>query len=342
MRLFTDGAEFGDLLALSASSGISASTTQKRSGSYSYFLDGSSDYATVQFTASGEVYVRFALYKTGTSWNYDIVRLLKGGTQIGKLAWNGTNNQMSIYTGTSTQVATLNKRFDVSTWYLIEWHLNIADSGTSEVKVDSILDTTFSGDTKPGSDTTVDTMTFACGSSQAHYIDDIAINNTSNTDGLNDTSWCGPGKVELLIPTGEGYTNQWSVSAGTTHFSLVDDIPPNGDTDYIYSSTANQIDAFALTDYVGDGKTIVRIWPEVRAYDQGASAGVVSLGFRTTEGTNYFSTTNSTLGGTYSAYKGDFYKTNPATSTTWQDADLDALQFVIKEISQEEYYGTIG
>jgi len=331
-RLFTDGAEFGDTKFFDAVSGNVASTTQKATGSYSYYITGG--YLTKNFTASAEVFIKFRLFiPTGLATeNENIFQLRSGTTVLASFRYILSTKKLTLYTGDfATPVITASGSVDFAVWYLIEIRDKIADSGDMELRVDSISWGTFSGDTKPGADTTVNNINFIQQFSSAYYIDDLALNNTS---GSEDNSWCGTGQVELLKPTANGYLNEWTRSTTSTDaFALVDDIPPNDNTDYIYSATANQIDAFALADFDGTNKLIKRVWTEARAYDQGVTAAQISLGFRTTESTNYFSTTNSTLTGSYARVASDEWLLNPATSTTWQDADLDALQVLVKELS---------
>jgi len=326
-RLFTDGAEFGDSLFWDSFSGA-ISSAYHRSGVYSYAVSsGNSDKS---FTASSETYLRIP-FNLGNSTNHNIMwRMLSaGGTEM-ECRFNNGTYKLEFYLSGTTKILTSSNAVSYASWVVLEVHWLINDtSGIFGIKINGLPDGDYSGDAK-GTGSTIDTLRLCPNYGTNQYYDDLALNNTSGT---SDTSWCGSGRVELLKPTAEGYTNQWSVSTGSTHWSLVDDIPPNNDTDYIYSSTANQIDAFGLEDFDSTDRTIKRVWAEVRAYDYGASAAQISLGFRTTEGTNYFSTTNNTLSGSYARHISDDFTTNPATSSTWQDADIDALQLLIKEVS---------
>jgi hypothetical protein len=66
--------------------------------------------------------------------------------------------------------------------------------------------------------------------------------------------------TSILAPNGEGYSLQWTPSAGTTHYTLVDEAVCNGTTDYVRTTTLGQRDAYAVSlSSIPDGSTITAV-----------------------------------------------------------------------------------
>lgn len=332
-RLFTDGAEYGDILFWDTQNNMAVTNAQARSGIYSYFLGGIFTYAgSKNFTATDEVYVRRGLYATYAG---KIQALRNGVTDIGYLTLNAMG-LIEIYDGAGLLLDTGTIPVFLNTWYLLEWHLKVVNGagGISAIRIDGVDDAAFSGDTQPGALATVDNFYWSAGGGYAsQYIDDIALNDT--TGGVDD-SWCGDGHVELLVPSGNspdgGWTDDWMGSDGNQvdNYALVDEVPPNS-ADYVQDSTPGNQDRYALTDFTGTGKQILRVWVEARALDTVPEGAQMKLGLRLSAA-DYMSAAISLISN-YTRIIGTVYKQNPATGpANWVDADLDAAQVILETV----------
>lgn len=332
-RLFTDGAEFGDMLFWSAYNGTGVTATA-RTGSYAYSPAGSSGshYSHKSFTASSEIYLRYGIYLPSTNLstmmairntNNDLLNMLYNG---GNFQWRVGGFNGSILFQNSINIGT-------GAWKLLEVHYKIHDStGIVEVKVDGLSAGSYSGDTKPGGDTQVNLLRFETNYSTAFYVDDMALNNTDNSDGKNDISWCGDGHIELLRDNGNSpdtWTDQWTGSDGnsTDNYALVDDIPPSS-SDYIESDVVGYQDRHAIANWSGTGKRIKRVWSEARALDTSAGGNNMKIGLRLASA-DYLSAAIA-LGSSYGVVKGTEYVNNPATSAAWSNGELDAAQILVE------------
>jgi hypothetical protein len=255
-------------------------------------------------------------------------------TQMGYLSVNA-DKKVVIYTGTGagTLVATGSIALTLSNWTLIEVYVKIADSpnGIITVKIDGVTDASFTGgDTKPGADTTIERfyLNYVQNNSTA-YFDDIAVNDTS---GGADNSWCGDGKVLLLKPNGNGSYIGFTNSAGSclNNYTYVDEIPADGDTSYVQSSTSGCMDTYAIEDHAETTpKTIKRVWVEGRAKNIVAAGS--QFQFATKAGsTIYYSGSITPAAGYTESLRGTVYTTNPDTGIAWTDTDLDNLEIGIK------------
>lgn len=141
--------------------------------------------------------------------------------------------------------------FTADAWHYVEMKAVLSDTvGTVDVQIDGVNVLTLTGlDTKnAGTKTVFDQVEFGTGLATAHRLRDVYICNgagTVNNDFLGDC------RVTFLAPDVDSTPEEWTTSTGTSTFALVDDNPPNDDTDYIESSTDGQISRVglaALTD----------------------------------------------------------------------------------------------
>lgn len=327
-RLFTDGAERGDLLAFNLAT-ISVSTTQKRTGNYSYYVSGAYN-GTINIAASSELYFRFGarLTVSGTNNNFVIVR--NGTTSLCSVRHVTSSNKLALIVG-STVVATSTNSINNGEWHLYEIHVKIADSGgVLELKVDGVdFDgASFTGDTKPGTDTTIDNLWFlASGAGASMYLDDIAINNT--TGGV-DNSWCGDGHVLALKPNANGDSSQFTGSDGnsTDNYLLVDDIPHDSDTSYVQANVSGYYDLYNLEACGLTDVEIKRVWVESIAKDTTTGSGILTPMIKTNS--TEVESNPVPLSTSYALVKSEEFLVNPVTLSGWTVEDLDSLQAGVK------------
>jgi hypothetical protein len=328
-RLITDGAEFGDALFFDQRSGVVLSTSNPspRSGVYSYRMASSSSTTTYKsISASSEIYVRFGLFRYSTGDHTSTFKWLAGTTELGSLRIHTTEHYCQLYTSTGTLVATGATILSYGVWYLIELRVKIADAGTIELKIDGVPELTYSGDTKPGADTTINRVAWITNDgSRYDNIDDIAINDTA---GAVDNSWCGDGSVILLKPNANGDASDLTGSDGnqTDNYLLVDEVPADGDTTYNVGSTSGNRDLYGVDDFSGTGKTIRRVWVEARAEDTVAAGGECYLSVKVSGGTERKSAAIPLLTTYTKQLLGTVHTVNPENSAAWSDANLDAIQ----------------
>lgn len=326
-RLFTDGAEFGDLLFFDITSGnITNVTSPVRSGSRAYsVLTGT--YGQKSITAINEFYVRFAWQRNAAS-SGKLLIWRSSTTEMGSLRVNAAG-KFEVYVGT-TWVATGTKSWTPNTWYLVEIRVLIANTGgIIQTRIDGASDISFTGDTQPGTATTVDNLLFTSDGGSTNYMDDIACNDTSGT---SENSWCGDGRVYLLKPNANGDVSQLVGQDGDSvdNYLNVDEVPHDSDTTYNQSATAGQYDLYNLETLALGNATVKRVWVEARVRELTASGDAIQLGIKT-NATEYWSN-NITVSGSYARVVGPDYTTNPNTGTTWTQTQIDALQAGIKVV----------
>jgi hypothetical protein len=331
-RIFTDGAEMGDTLFFDTAVGAVSSAT-KRSGAYSYqSAHGQQNVKTLP-TALSEFYVRYAIWsdsnnETQPRWSFSWKS--SDGTVLGGVAITHATASIDAYVASSKVLSAPLTAFKWSTWQLFEVHVEISDTGHIDIRVDGNSVLAYSGDTLVSAYTTATYVLFGGMWTANQFYDDLALNDTA---GGVDDSWCGDGQIVKLTPDEDGAHNNWhgSDTDDIDNYLLVDDFPKDNDTTYVYhdaSGTGVQ-DEYRLADVDFTGKTILRVYPEVRALKTSADAATLKLGILPNGSTDQMSA-GKNLGVTYGRVVGDEYKVNPADAGAWEDADLDALSLVLE------------
>jgi hypothetical protein len=331
-RLWTDGAEMGDILFFSGGH-VSASTTQYASGAYSYVvasLGTPTPWKNLDVPLS-ELYFRERMYQT-SHYAAILVEFRSGATVCGYVTTDSLGHWICVVDGVTLGTSTTVRL--ISHWYCLEVHFVIDDTnGVFDVLVDGNSVITFHGDTTfIGGSADIDNLTWVCalpGSSL--YIDDLALNDTA---GGVDDSWCGGGRVIKMKPIGDGTpVNQWDGSDGNkiANWELVDEIPKDDDVTYIYADAAASgiRDQYIVEDYDGTDRAVERIWAEVRARKTIAAPAGLNIGFDTGASINVDDV--GILNEQYDLrHVGPEYLVNPDDGLAWEEADLDLLQLVVE------------
>ena len=332
-RLLTEGFEMQDLVGYSSPiSNMSfidtvLSTSEKHSGTSSVALGYYSTFG-IPFASSSEIYFRMWVYFTSSFrmrmyWrNY--------ATTLGYIEfdWDG---RIRVYAGDPIAYAKIGTNIlSFGNWYLLEMYIKIADSGTITVKIDGVEDSTWSGDTKPGTDTTINNVAFFTGGwlgipfPPLTYIDDVAINDT--TGGVDD-SWCGDGRIIGTLPAGTAF-QQLNGSDGnaTDNHLLVNEIPTDSDTTYVKGIVADEEDLYTLTACGLTGVTINRVWTEARAKDSAGAGGKVALITKAAGGSEVSGGDVYILNSYTKKILGAEQLLNPVDSEAWTPEDIDDVQ----------------
>jgi hypothetical protein len=329
-RIFTDGAELGDILFFNGGN-LTATTSQFASGAYSYKIAYTQSGWKNLSPALSEFYFKERVRKNvygNTSDRY--VEFRWGTTELGYVSQDGLGRWIGVINGITLGVSVPTMIYDQ--WYCLEVHFKIdAINGVFEVKVDGNVMFTFNGDTTfIGGFSAVDNLYWVqAGANPVVYIDDLALNDTA---GGVDDGYCGGGRVIKLKPVGDAGVN-WNGSDGNkvNNWQLVDDIPKDDDTTYVYTDagTPGTIDEYNVETYVGTDRSVERIWVECRARKTIAAAATLKIGFDTLSSVNV-----DDVGILNELYNlrlvGDEYLVNPDDSNPWMEADLNLMLLVIE------------
>lgn len=235
-----------------------------------------------------------------------------------------SGGQLAFYRGywfTGAQVQLSTSLITTNTWYYIEVTVVIGNSGSYEVKVNGV--TWLSG-------TGVDTQQQSAGNADALVIggtgwwtidrDDLYIR--------NDGTFIGDCRVVSSTPNGDGANTAWAASAGND-YECVDETTPNGDTDYISSSTAGQKDTFTFPDLTGT-MNVKAVQTVISARKDNAGARNIREVCRS-GGADY--TGSSQAVSDTALFFRELRETDPNTAAAWDVAGVNAAEFGVELVS---------
>ncbi len=340
-RLVQTGAELNLAGAeLSVVGSATVSSTKARTGTYSFrfALNGNTPMA-LSFTATAQLRAHLHLNHNGLGGTTDyayIYRWLSGATQVGAIRYDRAEGYIAAYVGTSrvAYVTAASVGLDATdTWFALGLDLKLAASdGWIYLYKDGLLILSFDGDTLGATGkTTVDQIQYGGGSSgswQSYaYFDDLYIDDTT---GETAPAPVPDRRFALIIPNNNGDKSQFTGSDGdqVNNYQLIDEIPPNGDTDYVKAESADLVDLYAMATVSPPAGFVVSAlipWAYTRkaaAEDDTTVALVVK-----SSGTEQAGSAQS-LGTSY-ALRWQRWATDP-DGAPWTQAKIDDVQVGIK------------
>jgi len=327
-RIWTEGCEMQDIPGMTVNNfgagGSGISTVYYRSGVagiVSGAWGGGNAYTNLLMPVDcTDIYLRFGFYYIGYS-SFAQIQWRHGTTVLGGLLLRPFEvPQLQVNVTTVKSGTTVIRQ---AQWYLIELHINIADAGTFELKIDGQpVEATYSGDTKPGADTHFDNLHFYSTANGYYACDDFAIDNAD---------WVGDGHITRVTPDGT-VTNQLTGSDGNTtdNHLLVDEYPLDSDTTYVQGTVVDEEDLYDLTACGLGTAEITRIFAESRTKDTVAAGGTCALITKASGGSEVSGGDVSLLTTYVKRILSAEELLNPVDSQVWEAADIDALQVGVR------------
>ena len=218
---------------------------------------------------------------------------------------------------------------DTSTWYWVELYTVIdSSSGSVLLEIDGVEELNLTSiDTDPQLTGTVDQVGIVSGSGAANYFDHFFI-----ADGSLFGASLGPQYIDVLTPTEDTAYADFTPSSGSDHYAMVDDVPNDGSTTYVYGNTLGSQDRFVVSDLADNPYAINLVQIASIAID---SATNTELEIKT----NIYSGAES-LSGPGLCPQDSFADavvitaTDPDTDGAWNKSAVDALQAEV-EITNE-------
>lgn len=244
-----------------------------------------------------------------------------GTTQV-DLRLNATGKLQVNRGGTTLGVGTA--VLSLNTYYYIELFVTVhPTTGVAKVAVNGVLDINLTNQNTRQTAANQATAVrlgliqgFALGNCD---IDDVYV---CDSTGSTHTDFLGDCRVDCLLPTGDGTSQQWTPSTPGTHYTLVDDAAPNT-TDYVASATVGQRDTYGMQDLSAMTGTIYGVQLNLAALK--SDAGARSLKPLLLSGASEALGTATALS-TSQTYTLHVQTTDPATGSAWTEAAINVLQ----------------
>jgi len=321
-RIFIDGFESGsaDLWDTVGSSMSVGAAPAGMTGSYAIQSTGgnSNSHVIKNVTAAAEYYLSFLFRITLSYGTYSLCQFRYNTNILVDIRRNVSTGVIEVYRGT-TLIAS-GSALSLNAVYHIQVRANIHDTtGIVQVKINDLLDVDFSGDTKPGTDTQINSIVLGQTS---------AGNNTQQFDDvvIDGSIWPGRTYIQAIRPTGAGNSTQWTPSAGS-NWDCVDEIPAS-DVDNVVTNANDQVDLYAAGNLVGTIDSVVCVQIQTRAVKEGAATPQnLALGVRT-GATDYFS--SDKIIPTTARSVSHIWAQNPNTAAAWTKIEVDEAEIGIK------------
>lgn len=241
--------------------------------------------------------------------------------------------------GTTTNAVTGSINICDGQWHFLEFRYKVGTStGIAQLYVDGILDINLNpGDTRDDVQGDEILSRFRFNSYQSNpaniYIDDFFFyddaTGTLAGDFDADTDYpIGPLKIEYVLPNSTGTLADFTASSTNDNYTHVDETVPNDDTDYVESGTAGDVDSYGYASLTSTN--VVNVLGVALAV-QVKNSGQDDIYLRGVTVSSASSAASASLL-VPTAYETNHYAIpyDPATSTRWTTAALDAAEFGIE------------
>ena len=310
-----------------------------RSGSFQAKTEGDSNGSfsrgtTFNFpTPLNEFFFQVALCSdySGPFWSaywgdVGILRWKKDGNVLGGIKYLVASNTFAVYSDNFiTEVGSFVAP-PGSIYFVFEIHIVIdAVNGKIEVRKDMNTVVSYTGNTKPTADTTVNIIDISQAPWTRYiYMDDFVLNDPTGTV-MN--SWPGGLRIACLTPNADIGTNQWAPSTGTSHFEVIDEIPPSG-SDYLSTPSSNQVESFGLANLPAGALVVqaVKVLASARK-DSDTAPTRLALGLNI-GGVDYYGSDQDLA--TVSQGVANFMTISPATGLPFTVAEVNAMNLLLK------------
>lgn len=270
---------------------------------------------------------------TELSQNFGEFSYPTAGSAVGKLIING--GKLGIREAGGTTIYTGATNICDNQWHWVEVRTTwvTGTGGSAEIWVDGLQDAVYSGvDMLDAGTGAFSQWIFRTTNGQAAdiYIDDLVIYDDSSGPLSGDITASsdfpiGPLKIETQSPTSTGSNANFTPSTTDANYLLVDDAVSDGDATYVESETVGDVDTHNFASLSSTGvQSIIGVVANITARYNGLNATytqAVAVSSGSTANSNSYQMT-----GGYLSYQ-HMFGYDPATSTRWTTAGLDAAEF---------------
>jgi hypothetical protein len=343
--LFLDGFDLGDSNASgkwNVFNSVGIASSGGIHGFYALFND-SADRAQKVLAAGADTTFIAHLYLQASAGGNDgvanmgVIRFQGDGGATAHLNLSYTSTQalrVRLGGGTGAILGTSAAVLTVGNWHHIGFKAFLSDTvGTVDVWVDGVNVLSLTGqDTRNGGTVVAfDAIELpgANGGPNPDFIDDLIILNgvDSGIAGMPNNDFLGVCRVESLLPDADTATEQWTLSAGSDSFALVDEVPPNGNTDYIEHDVAGEKTQLGLGDLVSSAVDILGVQLSSHAVKMDAGTALFRQGIRSDA--SDANGADHALTESYINYQ-DIFEADPDGGGAWTPAQLNAAEAFVE------------
>lgn len=208
----------------------------------------------------GQVYTQISVYKNAQSG----ITVAHG---------NGTGDSATFVAASAPNV------LFAGVWHFVE--VRYKPNTHTIVRVDGVTVLHAAGAKNPNAPELVNMMQFLSPNTEysttggVKRFDDLYI---CDSTGVRFNDFCGDVVIHAVLPAGDAGPNQWTgFGGGLNNFSAVQDVPPDGDTSYIFSNTLGHVDMFDVDPLPPNIIDVLAVSVHARAKKDAAGASKLKL-----------------------------------------------------------------
>jgi hypothetical protein len=225
-------------------SSVQASNAWANTGVFSYRMFDD-EYIQQTITATRQIRTGFYVNHNSGTGEPHVMALLSGSTEIVRVAWNVTAQQIRLYVaGALVAIAASAAFAATATAIRCGVDVNLSASGWIYVYIDGEVVIAYNGNAGGSTFDGVRYSNSDSGQAWSSYIyfDDLYIDDTTGT-----TEAALPPRIaiDVVLPNGDSLPLEWTPNSGSTHYTQIDD-PGSDDTDLTYISTNAGTDRVTL------------------------------------------------------------------------------------------------
>ncbi len=287
---------------------------------------------TPTFSNLNEYIVGFAFRNVNlgvSNVNMPVVEFRDGTAQQITVTFNPSTRLFSIFRGANaTLLATGTFSITTGAWYYIEARVVVDPTvGVATVKVNTVTDSTFSGNTQVTANSYANTIAWkgpaAIGLGGAYQLDDIYINDS--TGAVNNT-FLGDMKVEAVNVIDSGFYTQWGVNVpGTPNYQAVQVL---NDGLYISSNTAGNKDSYDCSSLNFISSNIAGVSAVYWGRNTDSTVHAIQSLIRISV-TDYVGSVVPITDTAFRAYQ-QIWETDPSTLAAWTIPGVGAAEFGVE------------
>jgi len=238
------------------------------------------------------------------------------------------NTTIYVYRGNGTLLGSISGlTMWASTWYWLEWQINMSASGAFKIWFGPSLVLTGSGNTIMTANSYYNTIFENHAGYRNVFFDNLYVFDNSGPAPTNNN--IGEIRVVALFPSAAGDSTQFTPSTGA-NYACVDETYSNGDTDYVYGAVAPLKDLYQISNISGTPLYIYALTVKTFAKRDDTEAHTISSVLKS--GTVESNGATRTPSSAYEMFT-DYYSADPNTGLPWTLSAANAVQAGVRLIS---------
>lgn len=234
----------------------------------------------------------------------------------------GLSNSLRVLSGVTELATTAPGLFPLNTWQHIGMSVTIAAAGSFTVWLNGVVIMQGTGvNTQQSANAYSNGVMLRCRQLGIAYLfDDFYL--LDNTGAANN-AFLGDIRIASLVANQDGTHQDWTPNSVSAHYPKVSEVPPDGDTSYVYSATPGQIDSYRFQQIAVTGR-IAGVQQTVVARKDDAGSRVIQ-NYALSGGATQVSA-NESITNSYQ-YFISMLPTDPNTGADWTQAGVNAAEF---------------